>query len=223
MKVRELEWRGPVDAFPTTIWEAKTPFGHYVIEEVSASDSPAYEVRFAGGHVISVKDGLNDAKAAAQADYEQRIRSAIEITRSDHTSKSTAARTDAGKTGVTAGETATTSDGGSPGPSPLAVKQTSSDPASGRSQPSPDVSVDESKMPERIWAWPKPRHASKKPDGGWESWKDYDDAIPYIRADLVEPLVEALRIIAGQQQCIDNLMSNTDVANAALSSWEAAQ
>ena len=43
------------------------------------------------------------------------------------------------------------------------------------------------------------------------------------RADLVEPLVEALRIIAGQQQCIDNLMSNADVANAALSSWEAAQ
>lgn len=43
------------------------------------------------------------------------------------------------------------------------------------------------------------------------------------RADLVEPLVEALRIIAGQQQCIDNLMGNADVACAALSSWEAAQ
>lgn len=34
-------------------------------------------------------------------------------------------------------------DGGSPGPSPLAVTRTSSDPVSGRSQPSPDVSVDE--------------------------------------------------------------------------------
>lgn len=45
----------------------------------------------------------------------------------------------------------------------------------------------------------------------------------YVRADLVEPLVEALRIIAGRQQCIDNLMSNADVARAALSSWEAAR
>lgn len=86
---------------------------------------------------------IDEAKSAAQADYEQRIMAAIEITRSDHTSKSTAARTDAGKTGVTAGETATNSDGGSPGPSPLAVKPGSSDPASGRSQPSPDVNVDE--------------------------------------------------------------------------------
>lgn len=34
-------------------------------------------------------------------------------------------------------------DGGPPGPSPLAVKPGSSDPASGRGQPSPDVSVDE--------------------------------------------------------------------------------
>lgn len=45
----------------------------------------------------------------------------------------------------------------------------------------------------------------------------------YVRADLVEPLVEALRIIAGRQQCIDNLMSKADVANAALQAYEAAQ
>lgn len=64
----------------------------------------------------------------------------------DHNDAEAIARTtdpDVGKTDMTAGETATFSDGGSLGPSPLAVVQPPSDPASGRSQPSPDVSVDE--------------------------------------------------------------------------------
>jgi hypothetical protein len=74
--VKPLEWRGPISSYPTTIWEAKTSFGHYVIEEVSASDSPAYEVRLSGVFV-KVKDCVDDAKAAAQADFEHRIRSAI--------------------------------------------------------------------------------------------------------------------------------------------------
>jgi len=47
--------------------------------------------------------------------------------------------------------------------------------------------------------------------------------IPYIRADLVEQMAAALRIIAGREQCIDNLMSKADVANAALQAYEAAQ
>jgi hypothetical protein len=67
-----LKWRGPVDAFPAPIWEAKTAFGCYVIEEVCASDSPAYEVRFRGDFV-SVKDDVEDAKVAAQTDLEKRV------------------------------------------------------------------------------------------------------------------------------------------------------
>lgn len=43
------------------------------------------------------------------------------------------------------------------------------------------------------------------------------------RADLVEQMAAALRIIAGREQCIDNLMSKADVANAALQAYEAAQ
>lgn len=74
--IKPLMWRGPISAFPTTIWEAKTTFGHYVIEEVSASDSPAYEVRFAGS-LVSVKDDVNDAKDAAQTDHEKRVRSSV--------------------------------------------------------------------------------------------------------------------------------------------------
>lgn len=57
-----------------------------------------------------------------------------------------------------------------------------------------------------------------KPD-----WADLPAPPALVRADLVEPLVEALRIIAGRQQCIDNLMSKADVANAALQAYEAAQ
>lgn len=41
-------------------------------------------------------------------------------------------------------------------------------------------------------------------------------------ADLVEQMAAALRIIAGREQCIDNLMSKADVANAALQAYEAA-
>jgi hypothetical protein len=74
--VKPLEWRGPISSYPTTIWEAKTTFGHYVIEEVSASDCPAYEVRLLMS-LVAVKDTVDEAEAAAQADYAQRIRSAI--------------------------------------------------------------------------------------------------------------------------------------------------
>lgn len=71
---------------------------------------------------------------------------------------------------------------------------------------------------ERIWTdghdyWAHPTHK--------------DDKTEYIRADLVEAMEAenqrlrfALRIIAGYGQCLDNLMSNSDIARAALRSTE---
>jgi hypothetical protein len=78
VKVKPLEWRDHrPDSFPEPAWSAETPFGFYHIEEVSASDSPAYVVRLHAHHFIADKDSLDDAQAAAQADYEQRIRSVL--------------------------------------------------------------------------------------------------------------------------------------------------
>lgn len=76
--VKPLEWRdhGP-DSFPEPAWSAQTPFGFYNIEEVSASDCPAYVVRLHAHHFIGDEESLDAAKAAAQADYEQRILSAL--------------------------------------------------------------------------------------------------------------------------------------------------
>lgn len=77
VKVRELEWRDHRGhTFPDT-WTAKTPCGIYEIEERSASDSPAY-IATGPLHVfIADRDSLDDAKAAAQADFERRILSAL--------------------------------------------------------------------------------------------------------------------------------------------------
>lgn len=76
--VKPLKWRDHrPDSFPEPAWSAQTPFGFYNIEEVCASDSPAYVVRLHAHHFIADKDGLDEAKAAAQADYEQRIKSAL--------------------------------------------------------------------------------------------------------------------------------------------------
>ena len=76
--VKPLVWRDHrPDSFPEPAWIAQTPFGFYNIEEVSASDSPAYVVRLHAHHFVADKDGLDEAKAAAQADYEQRIKSAL--------------------------------------------------------------------------------------------------------------------------------------------------
>jgi NTP pyrophosphatase (non-canonical NTP hydrolase) len=78
--VKALEWRDHrPDSFPEPAWSAQTPFGFYNIEEVSASDSPAYVVRLHAHHFIADKDSLDAAKAAAQADYEARIRSALVV------------------------------------------------------------------------------------------------------------------------------------------------
>lgn len=79
--VKPLKWRDHrPDSFPEPAWSAQTPFGFYNIEEVCASDSPAYVVRLHAHHFIADKDGLDEAKDAAQADYEQRIRSALVTT-----------------------------------------------------------------------------------------------------------------------------------------------
>ena len=79
VRVKPLEWRDHrPDSFPEPAWSAQTPFGFYNIEEVSASDSPAYVVRLHAHHFIADKDSLEEAKATAQADYEQRIRSVLQ-------------------------------------------------------------------------------------------------------------------------------------------------
>jgi hypothetical protein len=76
--IKPLVWRDHrPDSFPEPAWSAQTPFGFYNIEEVSASDSPAYVVRLHAHHFIADKDSLEEAKAAAQADYEARIKSAL--------------------------------------------------------------------------------------------------------------------------------------------------
>jgi hypothetical protein len=74
--VKPLEWTEHPSSFPSPMWGARTPFGFYNIEEISASDSPAYEARWEV-KLVGGADSLEQAKAAAQADYETRIRSAL--------------------------------------------------------------------------------------------------------------------------------------------------
>ncbi len=86
----------------------------------------------------------------------------------------------------------------------------------------------ESKMPARIWAWGGTA-------SGWTPRKFINEipAREYVRADLVEPLVEALRFYSGvHERGLSNPnagpwgVNSTDFgerARAALSSWEAAQ
>lgn len=47
---------------------------------------------------------------------------------------------------------------------------------------------------------------------------DEDGALASDAADEIAWLRQALRIIAGYEQCLDNLMSNADVAREALKS-----
>lgn len=82
IQIKPLEWRDHRGhTFPDT-WTALTPCGVFEIEERSAGDSPAY---FATGPMyafIADKDSLEEAKAAAQADYERRISAALTATAS---------------------------------------------------------------------------------------------------------------------------------------------
>lgn len=82
--VKALEWRAieraRLDEDPSTEetgdYEATSPFGEYFIECGFGSDSYVWSVSFCGDFVID-KDDPEAAKAAVQADYEQRIRSAL--------------------------------------------------------------------------------------------------------------------------------------------------
>lgn len=101
----------------------------------------------------------------------------------------------------------------------------------------------ESKMPAMIWATCNGM-STRLPDGhrqfvgGWSEDKDRPRAEQFIRADLVEPLVEALQSIRqygsdtlsgradgpdDRQWQRESVLEMTRRARAALSSWEAAQ
>lgn len=80
-KVKPLVWREYPNAFQPDVffrcWDAETPFGRYTIEEASASDSAYYTLSF--GHIfIADKDGLPDAKAAAQQHFGDSIKGVLE-------------------------------------------------------------------------------------------------------------------------------------------------
>ena len=85
VKVRELEWEEVTaarsDADPhrehTGDYEAVSPIGVYYIEQYFGSDSYGWRVTLHGSDDVADKDDPEDAKAAAQADYERRIRSAL--------------------------------------------------------------------------------------------------------------------------------------------------
>ena len=70
--------------------------------------------------------------------------------------------------------------------------------------------------PERIWLqWED--HAG---ESTWCQDPINDEDVKYVRADLIEAQLQearaVLRIIAGYEQCTDNLMSNADIARAFL-------
>jgi hypothetical protein len=71
VKGKPLEWRNN-----GWTWDAKTPFGFYEIDGESASDSPRFRLEWQGLFVAD-SDDLEAMKAAAQADFEQRILSAL--------------------------------------------------------------------------------------------------------------------------------------------------
>ena len=77
LAVKALEWRHYPDAFPPMWVSQNAPFGNYSIEEAAGSDCPSYDVLNPTMGVMVNCEGLPEAKAAAQADYESRIRSAL--------------------------------------------------------------------------------------------------------------------------------------------------
>lgn len=80
--VKPLDWRevtspredGPPE--PTGDFDAISPIGTYYIEMYFGSDSYGWEASL-NGEPVADKDNPEDAKAAAQVDYEARIRSAL--------------------------------------------------------------------------------------------------------------------------------------------------
>lgn len=76
--VKALTWRHYPDAFPPMWVSQNAAFGNYSIEEAAGSDTPRYDVLNPTMGLMVNCDDLPDAKAAAQADYERRILSALE-------------------------------------------------------------------------------------------------------------------------------------------------
>lgn len=84
VRVKPLEWRAveqtrsaeDPSTEETGDYEATSPFGEYHIVCCFGSDSYVWSVSFCGDFIID-KDDPDEAKAAAQADYEARIRSAL--------------------------------------------------------------------------------------------------------------------------------------------------
>lgn len=83
-KVKPLVWdaletdRGDGSHEPTGDWEAVTPFTVYSINMGFASDSYIWDVYTGEADHVGCYDDPDTAKAAAQADYEARILSALE-------------------------------------------------------------------------------------------------------------------------------------------------
>jgi len=82
--VKPLEWseietdRGDGSHEPTGDYEAETPFTVYSVNMGFASDSYIWDVYTGEADHIGCYDDPDTAKAAAQADYARRIRSALE-------------------------------------------------------------------------------------------------------------------------------------------------
>lgn len=72
--------------------------------------------------------------------------------------------------------------------------------------------------PKKIWVYP---HNMESSDNDWVSTEPVlDGDVPYIRADLVDALVEALEIIAGGWVCVDEAGLTARAALKALESAE---
>lgn len=74
--IKALEWKFFRDGFPP-YWYADVLFGSYLIEETDQGGVPGYSL-FCPWFRLEIEfEALDYAKAAAQADFEQRIRSAL--------------------------------------------------------------------------------------------------------------------------------------------------
>lgn len=72
--VKALEWK----ALGKFVEISETPFGEYTVEYYEESDGCGWEAVYDETGTLGYFPKEAEAKAAAQADYEQRIRSAIE-------------------------------------------------------------------------------------------------------------------------------------------------
>lgn len=74
VKVRELEWSGQSWGYIGPLYESETMLGTYTVEEYGAGNWCTYFNRAKFGDTHATEEA---AKAAAQADFERRIRSAL--------------------------------------------------------------------------------------------------------------------------------------------------